>query len=145
VKARLSAIAVALVALLFLISLFLPWAEQDVEDVTVWRARGWETVAAYGAFPALGLLLWELLRAAGVRIGVRSPALVSFFLGAGAAFFGVSAVIHVRWGATFTDVESLRDLQYGAWIALWTSVLILAAAIARLAEHALDQHERRPS
>lgn len=133
---RLTAALLALAAAAFLISLFLPWAEQDAAAVTVWNATGWETIAAYGTLPAVGVLLWEALRAAAVPIGVRSPALPSFFLGAAASFFGIASFVHLRWGGPiYSSVRELGDFRYGAWLGLWSSVLILAGALARLAEH----------
>lgn len=121
---------------LYLVTLFLPWSTPGDDGPVVARATGWDTIASFGAFPAVALVLWEALRLGRVSTGMRSPALLSFFLAAATAFFGVGALVQLRWSSRpFFAVESVGDFRYGAWLALVASLVLLAASAAALAEH----------
>lgn len=134
IKRRLSGL-VGLLAIAYVVFLFLPWVKQDDEGFSG-EPAGVDIVPGFLSLtPAVALVLWELLGAAGVRRTTHSDSLVSFFLAAATAALGILSFIHSKWGSPYPfDV----GLAYGAYAALALAVLMLAGAIVHLVLHVTE-------
>jgi predicted TIM-barrel enzyme len=134
IKRLLSGI-VGLLAIVYLVFLFLPWVKKNDEGFSS-EPAGVDIVPGFLSLTTgVGLVLWELLGVAGVRRTTRSDSLVSFFLAAATAALGVVSVIHTKWGSPYPfDVE----LAYGAYAALALAMMLLAGAIVHLVLHIIE-------
>ena len=127
--------------LLFLISLFLPWADigseveaitgidiGDIPGVTDVSISGLQTSPLFGwlgLLLTLGLLVWEGMLAMGQNIGAggRSPAFISAILGWAIAACGLIIFI-----------VSLQAPAWGAFLGLILSLAMAYAAYVRFQE-----------
>jgi len=108
------------------VCLFLPWIGFDGRDQSGWSVP---LGVEYGLL-ALAVVLVELLVLARAWT-TRGSALVAFCLTGAAGLSGVSAAANLRWGVLSSIGFSLY--QYGAWLGLVLSILLLALAALRLA------------
>jgi hypothetical protein len=121
--------------IIYLISLFFPWLGADlgdfgdllggldVPDVSV---NGWAGgIGTLSGVFVIGLLVWEGLSAAGVKVsmGTASPAMVGAILG------GITAVLGL-----INFIQSLDGLKIGAFIGLVAILGLLYGAYVRFQE-----------
>src|SRR5260370_15167570 len=108
------------------ICLFMPWLGFGGHT-----ASGWNVPLGldYGLL-ALAVVLVELLALARAWTS-RSADLLTFCLVAAAGILGVSALAELRWGSF--GVGGFSAFEYGAWLALVFSILLLVLAALRLA------------
>ena len=117
-------LALALASASF-VSAFLPWVGFDGRNESGWSVP---LVTDFGLL-ALAIVLLELL--ALLRSWTtRGSELLAFCLTAAAGVIGVSAVVNLRWGSLAEFGFSV--FQYGAWITLALSILLLVLAALRL-------------
>jgi hypothetical protein len=108
------------------VCLFMPWL-----GFAGRTQSGWNVPLArdYGLL-ALAVIVVELLALARAWKS-RGSELVAFCLVGGAGLLGVSAVVDLRWGGLTGGGFSL--FEYGAWLGLVFSLVLLALGALRLA------------
>ena len=130
---------VGLVAIAYVVFLFLPWAK-GADETSIGSRAGVDMVPGFLSLASgVVLVLWEVLGAAGVRRAGRSDSLVSFFLAGSTAILGILGVIHAKWGDSSPFAV---DLAYGAFVALALAILLLLGASAHLALHVLGDRRQ---
>ena len=122
-------------SLILLISLFLPWqtipgCEETASGILAVSCSlsGFAGLGALVALLAIGVLVWEGMLAAGVKIstGTMSPALIGAIAGAATAAFalikfltslggGTLGAYKVTWGA-FVGLVALLAVAYAAYV-----------------------------
>lgn len=132
---RVVSAAVSLVAAAYVVLLLFPWTEGDESEFGVGEVAGLDvSPAAFSFVTGLGVFLWELLSAVGLRKTPRSDSLVAFFLAAATGVMGVAAVIHIKWA---NPLPWTSDLAAAGFVAIPLAVLLLAGSVAHLALHVL--------
>ena len=119
---------VALLALLLLVDLFLPWVPVEIQGISLSDRDGFEFVPG---LLVIALLLWEL---GIVLFEKRRPwdTPVALALAAATGIFGLVGFATAR-SNDFLDNPN-GEVLYGAWLALPLSVLILIGAGFHLLE-----------
>lgn len=120
--------ALAFVGAAYIVDLFLPWVP-GLRDLEL---HGIEVLPTQlGFLSAIGLVLWELLGAMGIRRTARFDSLIASFLAAETAVVGLVPIVELRWGESYLDPNP----SYGWWIAIpLTGLLFLGACVHLFAQ-----------
>ncbi len=119
-----SMLALVLAAAFFVV-LFLPWIGSHGQ----FSESGWILARDPGDL-ALAVILVEVLRLGRIWIS-RGSGLLAFCLTGAAGILGVESLANIGWGGLLPS--TFRAFQYGAWLALAVSILLIAVAALRLA------------
>ena len=121
----LTVLALAVAAASF-VTLFLPWL-----DYAGRSALGWSVpLGVEFGLLALAVVLVELLALGRAWIS-RGSELLAFGLTAAAGLIGVSAIVNLHWGGLVTG--GFSEFDYGAWLGLVLSILLIVVAALQLA------------
>jgi hypothetical protein len=117
-------------AIAYFADMFLPWAHYGGSFLSSPRADGWLALPAYwGAILAIGVIVWQSIRLIGVQAS-RSDAVISAFGGATVGLLAGSGLAYLRF-SHYGGPQVVFD--YGAWIALVLSVVLVAGSVLELA------------
>ncbi len=135
--ARLLSAGLLVVGVAYAIVLFLPWSEGLEDDFGISALTGLDGPPGFLSFATVvGLVLWELVSVFGIRRTVRADSLVAFFLAASTGLTGIASVVHMKWGNPYPGTD---DLDYGAFLAIPLSGLLVTGGVAHLVLHLIAQ------
>lgn len=125
--------ALAVVSGAYLVDLMLPWGPSEGLVNGRLVPHGIDLLpTGLGLSSAVGLFLWELVGVLGIRRTTRSDSLISALLAGAAALIGLIGIVEMRMNGLFEETASL---DYGAWIALPLTALLLAGAGVHVLAH----------
>ena len=117
-------------AIAYFADMFLPWAHFGNSLLNSERTDGWLVLPAYwAAILSIGVVVWQSIRLLGVRASRNDP-VISAFGGGTVALLAGSSLAYMRFAGNGGPQVSF---DYGAWIAVALSLVLLTASVFELA------------